>query len=161
MADVSDQAIAEGAFSSRGCSNGSLLPCQLTAYNDVRDDKTETNWLLVDYETERSDKLKLTGTGSGGLAELQNSLQDSNASFAYVRVKYSNDKESVREKFILVVRGFSRFLSRCADLKIFFCLVQWRLCRPSCFARCTVLYGFYVDHTTSNPTFCTLRHRIT
>ncbi|KAL9710331.1 hypothetical protein Ac2012v2_006630 [Leucoagaricus gongylophorus] len=84
MADVSDQAIAE-------------------AYNDVRDDKTQTNWLLVDYETERSDKLKLTGTGSGGLAELKNSLQDSNASFAYVRVKYSNDKESVREKFILVV----------------------------------------------------------
>jgi len=111
-----------------GVQNGPLLPCQLTAYNDVRDDKTETNWLLVDYETERSDKLKLTGTGSGGLAELQNSLQDSNASFAYVRVKYSNDKESVREKFILVVRGFSRFLSRCADLKNLFCLVvRWRL----------------------------------
>ena len=94
-----------------------LLPCQLTAYNDVRDDKTQTNWLLVDYETERSDKLKLTGTGSGGLAELKNSLQDSNASFAYVRVKYSNDKESVREKFILVV-CFFRFLSRCAVLMI-------------------------------------------
>ena len=105
-----------------------LPPCQLTAYNDVRDDKTQTNWLLVDYETERSDKLKLTGTGSGGLAELKNSLQDSNASFAYVRVKYSNDKESVREKFILVVCVFfaSWVDALCWWSKNFFCLVGRR-----------------------------------
>lgn len=74
------------------------------AYLKVRDDKQETNWLLLDYESDRSDKLKLTSTGTGGLAELRESLDDSKASFAYVRVKYSNDKESVREKFILVVR---------------------------------------------------------
>jgi hypothetical protein len=48
--------------------------------------------------------LKLTGTGSGGLSELNDFLDDSKASYAYARVTYSIDKESKREKFILVVR---------------------------------------------------------
>jgi len=72
------------------------------AYLDVRDDKTETNWLLLDYETDRSDKLIVTSTGAGGLNEVVELLDEGRASYAYVRVKYSNDKESVREKFILI-----------------------------------------------------------
>jgi len=84
MADVSDPKITQ-------------------AYLDVRSDKSETNWLLLDYESDRSDKLVLTNTGSGGLAELRDALTDSKASFGYARVTYSNDKESQREKFILVV----------------------------------------------------------
>ncbi|KAJ6588762.1 actin depolymerizing protein [Mycena capillaripes] len=84
MADVSDPAIDE-------------------AYQDVRSDKTDTNWLLLDYENDRSDKLQLTSTGTGGLGELRDALDDGKASYAYVRVAYSNDKESTREKFILVV----------------------------------------------------------
>jgi len=74
------------------------------AYLDVRNDKSDTNWLLLDYESSRSDKLQLTQTGSGGLSELREFFDDSKASYAYVRVSYSNDKESTREKFILVVR---------------------------------------------------------
>jgi hypothetical protein len=73
------------------------------AYLDVRSDKSETNWLLLDYESERSDKLQLAQTGTGGLVELREVLDDSKASYAYARVTYSNDKESTREKFILVV----------------------------------------------------------
>ncbi|KAJ7037904.1 ADF-like domain-containing protein [Mycena alexandri] len=84
MADVTDPAIND-------------------AYLDVRSDKSETNWLLLDYESDRSDKLQLTNTGTGGLSELRDVLDDSKASYAYVRVAYSNDKESTREKFILVV----------------------------------------------------------
>jgi len=83
MADISDPKIDE-------------------AYNDVRLDTTPTNWLLLDYESDRSDKLQLTQTGSGGLDELRELLDDSRASYAYVRVTYSNDKESTRQKFILV-----------------------------------------------------------
>ncbi|CCA72796.1 related to coactosin [Serendipita indica DSM 11827] len=75
----------------------------VTAYNQVRNDKSEINWLLIDYENARSDKLTLTATGSGGLNELKDHLRDDHASFAYVRVSYSNDKESLREKFVLVV----------------------------------------------------------
>lgn len=44
----------------------------------------------------------VTATGTGGLAELQEKLDPAKASYAYVRVTYSNDKESQREKFILV-----------------------------------------------------------
>ncbi|TFK34455.1 ADF-like domain-containing protein [Crucibulum laeve] len=73
------------------------------AYLDVRSDKSDTNWLLLDYESDRSDKLQLTQTGTGGLDELREVLDDSKASYGYVRVSYSNDKESKREKFILVV----------------------------------------------------------
>jgi hypothetical protein len=75
------------------------------AYAAVRDDKNDTSWLLLDYESDRSDKLKLTSTGTGGLMEVKDNLDESKASYAYARVKYSNDKESVREKFILVVRS--------------------------------------------------------
>jgi len=83
MADLSDPKIEE-------------------AYLDVRSN-SDTDWVLLDYETDRSDKLSVTQTGTGGLIELCEVLQDGRASFAYVRVRYSNDKESQREKFILVV----------------------------------------------------------
>ncbi|KAF7984689.1 hypothetical protein HWV62_12976 [Athelia sp. TMB] len=83
MADVSDPKIQE-------------------TYEDVRNDKTDTNWLLLDYETDRSDKLTVTQTGTGGLAELAEIVQEDRASYAYVRVSYSNDKESQREKFIMI-----------------------------------------------------------
>lgn len=73
------------------------------AYLDVRSDKSETTWLLLDYESDRSDKLQLTQTGTGGLSELREVFDDGKASYAYVRVSFSNDKESTREKFILVV----------------------------------------------------------
>ncbi|KIK68609.1 hypothetical protein GYMLUDRAFT_237640 [Collybiopsis luxurians FD-317 M1] len=100
MADLSDPQINEGE---------SLAQISIArvygAYPLIqsREDKSDTNWLLLDYETERSDKLKVTQTGSGGLAELREVLDESKASYAYVRVSYSNDKESVREKFVLVV----------------------------------------------------------
>ncbi|GAA5851149.1 hypothetical protein JCM8547_004146 [Rhodosporidiobolus lusitaniae] len=84
MADVTDSAIA-------------------AAYDDVRSDKSETNFLLLDYAGEKSDKLTVTATGTGGLEELKGLLKDDKASFAYVRVKYSNDVESFREKFAYIV----------------------------------------------------------
>jgi len=83
MADVSDPKINE-------------------AYEDVRSNKSDVNWVLVDYEGDRSDKLVVTATGTGGLTELQEQLDPDKASYAYARVTYSNDKESQREKFILI-----------------------------------------------------------
>ncbi|THH21158.1 hypothetical protein EW146_g336 [Bondarzewia mesenterica] len=73
------------------------------AYDDVRSNKSETNWVLLDYESDRSDKLVVTQSGAGGLPELREALDLNKASYAYVRVTYSNDKESQREKFIFVV----------------------------------------------------------
>ena len=69
----------------------------------MREDKTDTNWLLLDYESDSSNKLQLTKTGTGGLADLSEHLEESKGSYAYARISFSNDKESKREKFILVV----------------------------------------------------------
>jgi len=73
------------------------------AYLDVRNDKSDTNWLLLDYVSDRSDKLMVSQTGTGGLKELQEHLDEGKASFGYVRVSFSNDEQSTREKFALVV----------------------------------------------------------
>lgn len=67
MADVSAPAIKE-------------------AYDLVRADKDPTNWLLLDYETERGDKLQVTATGSDGLDGFKAKLEEGKASFGYVRV---------------------------------------------------------------------------
>ncbi|KIO25375.1 hypothetical protein M407DRAFT_244097 [Tulasnella calospora MUT 4182] len=72
------------------------------AYRDVRDDKTATNWMLLNYENPRSDVLALTATGEGGLNELNEKLKEEDCGFAYARVEYSNDKESKRTKFVLI-----------------------------------------------------------
>ncbi len=45
----------------------------------------------------------LTSTGTGPVSELRDHLDEGRASYAYARVTYANDKESKREKFILVV----------------------------------------------------------
>ncbi|GAA6024175.1 hypothetical protein JCM8202_003523 [Rhodotorula sphaerocarpa] len=72
------------------------------AYEKVRSDKDDTTYLVLDYDGDKSDKLVLTETGTGGLDELKSKFKNDHASFAYIRVKYSNDAESVREKFVLI-----------------------------------------------------------
>lgn len=44
-----------------------------------------------------------TGSSDSPLSELEALLSPEKASFAYVRVKYANDEESFREKFVLIV----------------------------------------------------------
>ncbi|ADV20622.1 hypothetical protein I315_06851 [Cryptococcus gattii Ru294] len=84
MADVSDPKIAE-------------------AYEQIRSNGGEETWMLLDYESEKSNKLVLTATGKGDLSELSAQLKPENASFAYAKVRYENDEHSFREKFILVI----------------------------------------------------------
>lgn len=73
------------------------------AYDAVRSDKDETSWLLISYAGAVGNKLALTQTGTGGLAELAPLLDDGQVQYGYVRVEYANDKESTRVKFLLVV----------------------------------------------------------
>jgi len=73
------------------------------AYEEVRSDKSAINWLIIDYTTDKSDKLSLTETGEGGLNELKEKFMEGKASFGYVRVDYANDKESQRSKFVFVI----------------------------------------------------------
>ncbi|KAI9136777.1 hypothetical protein BKA69DRAFT_1102145 [Paraphysoderma sedebokerense] len=72
-----------------------------TAYEDVRNDKTDTDWLYLTYVGD-SDQLKVSGTGSGGLEEFCKHLKDDQAGFGYIRMKVGNDQLSQRAKFVLV-----------------------------------------------------------
>ncbi|KAI9099489.1 hypothetical protein DFS34DRAFT_617729 [Phlyctochytrium arcticum] len=72
------------------------------AYDDVRNDKTDTNWLLLTYNDEKADVLTLSATGTGGLDEFVGKLKDDQAAFGYLRMTVGNDELSKRSKFLLV-----------------------------------------------------------
>ncbi|KAJ3388495.1 hypothetical protein HDU92_001454 [Lobulomyces angularis] len=72
------------------------------SYEDVRDDKSATNWLLLGYSDDKKDELNLVGSGSGGLEELKSHLKPDQANFGYLRVTIGNDELSQRAKFVLV-----------------------------------------------------------
>ncbi|KND02572.1 uncharacterized protein SPPG_03029 [Spizellomyces punctatus DAOM BR117] len=72
------------------------------AYEDVRNDKTPTNWLLLNYLDDKSDVLKLAATGTGGLQEFVSQLKEDQAAFGYLRILVGNDELSQRAKFVLV-----------------------------------------------------------
>ena len=59
----------------------------LAAYDAVRSDKDETNWLLISYASATGSQLTLTKTGTGGLAELAAELDDGQVQYAYARVE--------------------------------------------------------------------------
>ncbi|KAI1813760.1 actin depolymerizing protein [Poronia punctata] len=83
--------------------SGVDVPEIQAAYEAVRSDKDETNWLLLSYASATGDKLVLSSTGKGGLAELAENLDDGQAQYGYARVEYANDTESKRIKFVLVI----------------------------------------------------------
>lgn len=80
MCDVSDPALAE-------------------AYADVRDDKTETDWAVFQYEG--NNKIVLQAKGSGGISELVGQLDENSSQYAFLRV-ISGDSESRRAKFVFI-----------------------------------------------------------
>lgn len=83
--------------------SGLSAPDIVQAYDDVRNDKLETNWMLLSYAAAVGNQLALTQTGTGGLSELVASLDDGQVQYGYVRIEYANDKESTRVKFVLVI----------------------------------------------------------
>ncbi|KAL2121678.1 hypothetical protein VTJ04DRAFT_2133 [Mycothermus thermophilus] len=83
--------------------SGVDAPEILAAYEAVRSDKDDTNWLLISYAAPTGNQLVLSRTGSGGLAELAQQFDDGQVQYAYVRVEYANDAESKRVKFALIV----------------------------------------------------------
>jgi len=90
--------------------SGANSPEILSAYESVRSDKDETNWLIISYAAATGNALTLTSTGTGGLPELAEKLDEGQAQYAYVRVEYANDTESKRVKFVLVI--WSKWTSR-------------------------------------------------
>ena len=82
MSDCSDPAIRE-------------------AYEEVRNDNNDTNWLLITY-AEGSDKVwALLGKGNGGLDELKEHLNEEFRGFGYLRC-ITGDDLSKRAKFVFI-----------------------------------------------------------
>jgi len=71
------------------------------AYEDVRNDRTETNWMLITYADGSDNVWTLVGKGEGGLDELKQNLSDDFRGFGYIRV-ISGDELSRRPKFVLI-----------------------------------------------------------
>lgn len=62
--------------------SGLDAPDIVAAYDDVRNDKLETNWMLLSYAGAVGNQLALTQTGTGGLSELVSALSDDGCSTA-------------------------------------------------------------------------------
>lgn len=72
------------------------------AYEDVRNDKTATNWLLCEFPEEKATEMQLVATGSGGISELAAAFKTDQVAYAYLRMNVSNDPLSSRAKFVFV-----------------------------------------------------------
>jgi hypothetical protein len=72
------------------------------AYDDVRNDGSDTNWLLITFEEgSNNKKWALVGKGSGGLEELKTKITPEFLGFGYLRV-ISGDELSKRPKFVFI-----------------------------------------------------------
>ena len=71
------------------------------AYEDIRNDSTTTDWMLITY-AEGSDKVwALLEKGEGGLDALKEKLNPSFRGYGYLRV-VAGDELSKRAKFVLI-----------------------------------------------------------
>ena len=84
------------------------------AYEDVRSDKSDTNWMVLKYVSAMKDELKLDRTGTGDIAEMTEALGEDEAAYAYVRMKLGNDEYSERIKFAFVVWAGELFVCYCS-----------------------------------------------
>jgi hypothetical protein len=83
------------------------------AYDDVRNDATDTNWLLITFEEGSGNKKwKLIGKGSGGLEQLKSNIDANFLGFGYLRV-VSGDELSKRAKFV-----FIKYLSKGLKMQV-------------------------------------------
>jgi hypothetical protein len=72
------------------------------AYDEVRSDASDINWLLITYaEGSNNKKWALAGKGSGGLEELKSNIGLNFLGFGYVRV-IAGDDLSKRPKFVFI-----------------------------------------------------------
>ncbi|KAK5578244.1 hypothetical protein RB653_003197 [Dictyostelium firmibasis] len=72
-----------------------------SAVADLKKDSNPTDWVLLSFESPKSQKIKLAGFGNGGVAELVEYLQDDMVGFALVRkIDRIDDSETVKFAFI-------------------------------------------------------------
>eukprot|EP00761_Pharyngomonas_kirbyi_P003536 gb/GECH01003540.1/.p1 GENE.gb/GECH01003540.1/~~gb/GECH01003540.1/.p1 ORF type:complete len:148 (+),score=42.30 gb/GECH01003540.1/:1-444(+) len=73
-----------------------------SAWEEVRDDKSETNWMLVGYGDKKED-IVLSGKGTGGYNEFVDRLKQADGEVLYGGFRCDAvDDESIRPKFVFV-----------------------------------------------------------
>jgi len=78
-------------------------PALTAAYEDVRNDKSQTNWVLFGYDASGK-RLQVTHTGTGNISELVGHLDDGSVQYGFIAV-ITGDSESVRKKFVFLSWG--------------------------------------------------------
>ncbi|XP_051950500.1 drebrin-like b isoform X2 [Xyrauchen texanus] len=73
-------------------------PALIAAYNEVVDEKSETNWVLFTYEGNTND-IRLAEKGDAGLEELVEELNSGKVMYAFCRVQ---DPNSGLPKYVLI-----------------------------------------------------------
>ena len=72
------------------------------AYEEVRNDNSPINWMLITYKEGSNHTVWcLHGKGEGGLEELKAAIDDKFLGYGYLRVT-SGDEMSVRAKFVFI-----------------------------------------------------------
>ena len=71
------------------------------AVADVRNDATETNFVVLGYEQGKTSSVELLASGTGGLTEMMQYFTPEFLGYGYLRV-ISGDAESRRPKFIFI-----------------------------------------------------------
>jgi len=72
------------------------------SYDKIRDDKDPMNWVLLEYIDDKTDELKVSASGTGGIKEFISNCKQDQAGFGFIRVNASNDPLSQRTKFVFV-----------------------------------------------------------
>jgi hypothetical protein len=80
-------------------------PSVLEAYNDVRDDKTSTDWAVFGYDSDiggsNQGLVRLQASGSDGINGLRGQLSPGTPAYGFLRVT-SGDEMSKRPKFVFI-----------------------------------------------------------
>eukprot|EP01099_Mayorella_cantabrigiensis_P008966 TRINITY_DN934_c0_g1_i1.p1 TRINITY_DN934_c0_g1~~TRINITY_DN934_c0_g1_i1.p1 ORF type:complete len:832 (-),score=254.53 TRINITY_DN934_c0_g1_i1:188-2461(-) len=75
------------------------------ALEDIRNDNSATNWIVLGYDSGREDALVLVGSGSGGIADLQSLLLDDQVSYAVLTVELVEGDYTVKKYIFLTWVG--------------------------------------------------------
>ncbi|CAF1396878.1 unnamed protein product [Adineta steineri] len=70
------------------------------AWEDVRNDATDTNWILLAYG--EHGEIQLRGKGPGGLKDMKKKLHDNQIYVGVIRVKAVDEHGSHRAKFVYI-----------------------------------------------------------
>lgn len=71
-------------------------------YEEVRDDRVDTNWLFLGFVSDAEDRLEVKASGSDGLPGFKKALSPDQAGFGFLRIPLRNDEYSERIKFVFV-----------------------------------------------------------